>query len=114
MYTYTNTSGTTSGTVFPIAYNGDLNYNGLNYQINGVTYSSDPSLNFLTVEERLEYQQQAYLEPRDHAFNPSDDVAFFYDGVCQDCAKHNIYRTQPDKHLYVIDEEEDWLLRLAS
>lgn len=66
---------------------------------------------FMTADERIEYQQQAYEEPRDHAFNPDDRP---FTGQCQECYAHNIHRFDPATHLYVIDEEIDWALRLAS
>lgn len=63
---------------------------------------------FQSMEERVEYQQQAYQEPRDHQYNPRGD------GTCVDCYAHNLHRFDADKHLYVIDEEIPWSDRLAS
>lgn len=71
---------------------------------------------FQSMEEKIEYQQQAYREPRDHAFNPGDlvDLQGSYAGMCQDCFPHSVHRWDESKHLFVIDEEIDWVLRLAS
>ena len=76
------------------------------------TWNGDPaqagSRIFKSVEEQTEYQQQAYVEPRDHAYNPQ------WDDTCQDCFAHNIHRYEAEKHLYVVEEEIDWCDRLAS
>lgn len=87
-------------------------------------YNGDPSQRiFQTIEERIEYQQQAYEEPRDHAYNPTGEQdpssrlqIDFFGVTCQDCAPHNVHRWDPGKHLFVIEEEVDidWVLRLAS
>lgn len=70
--------------------------------------ASSGSRIFRSVEEQIEYQQQAYEEPRDHAYNPG------WNEVCEDCYAHNLHRLSPDKHLFVIDEEIPWSDRLAS
>lgn len=79
------------------------------------TWNGDPndlahtgSRIFQTLEEKIEYQQQAYEEPRDHAYNAQPD------GLCVDCFAHNLHRFSADKHLFVIEEEIPWSDRLAS
>jgi hypothetical protein len=79
------------------------------------TFNGDPSglaqlgsRIFQSMEERIEYQQQAHLEPRDHAYNPDASRR------CMDCYDHNLHRFEADKHLFVIDEEVPWSDLLAS
>ena len=84
------------------------------FQTTYTTYNGDPNVAytgsqiFKTLEEKIEYQQKAYEEPRDHAYNPDSF------GTCMECYAHNLHRHSADKHLYVIDEEIPWSDRLAS
>lgn len=59
-----------------------------------------------------QFDPTAYLEPRDHGFNPSPSG--FPMGACQDCSKNNVHQFSADKHLFVIQEEPDWQQLLAS
>lgn len=92
--TFTSTSASPAYTV----YNGDINN----------TFTSSI---FQSVEDRIKKQQEAYEEPRDHCYNPGVTI---FDMQCQDCKPHNMHRFDPGKHLYVIDEEIDWLLQLCA
>lgn len=78
------------------------------------TYNGDPndllgSRIFDSVEKRIEHQQRAYEEPRDHEYSPE-----YVGEACVECYAHNLHRFSPDKHLFVIDEEIPWCDRLAS
>lgn len=65
----------------------------------------------LTMEEQERLQEQYTLIPDDHEWNPN-----LY-GQCENCPHHNMYRRDPNSHLFVIQEpptHEDWLDQLAS
>lgn len=102
---YLNTTGTTYTTyttTYPISTGTTFTWNGdPNTALTG-------SRIFQSMEERVEYQQEAYIEPRDHAYNPDSF------GTCGECKPHNLHRYSPEKHLFIIEEEIPWSDRLAS
>lgn len=103
---YLNTTGTTYTTyttTYPISTGTTFTWNG---NPNDVALTG--SRIFQSMEERVEYQQEAYMEPRDHAYNPDSF------GTCGECKPHNLHRYSPEKHLFIIDEEIPWSDRLAS
>jgi hypothetical protein len=102
-------------TLAPLTYTSGTTYTITTASPNVTTYNGDPNTPFIssifqTTAERIDYQQKAYEEPRDHEYNPDGPGS----GTCADCYSHNLHRWSPEKHLYVINEDEDWLLRLAS
>jgi len=126
-YIYTASNNTNTATIGSLYLNSTSNQmyvgNGTQWQplttytttaATTFTWNGDPNVAltgsriFQSMEERVEYQQQAYQEPRDHAYNPDSF------GTCSDCKPHNLHRHSADKHLFIIDEEIPWSDRLAS
>lgn len=81
--------------------------------VNMITMSSNTMWTLesdLTPEELGHLQEQIAVIP-DHEWNPN---AY---GQCADCPYHNMYRRDPNSHLFVIQEppsRQDWLDQLAS
>jgi hypothetical protein len=125
-FIYTASSNTTARTVGSLYVNTTTNATYINtgthwapmttYTTPSTTFvwNGDPNMAlngsqiFKSMEERVDYQQKAYQEPRDHAYNPGPNRA------CQDCYDQNLHRFDADKHLFIIDEEIPWSDRLAS
>jgi len=61
----------------------------------------------LTLEEQAALQEQ-YTRVPDHPYREN------FWGQCEDCPSHNLYRREMNAHLFVIEEETDWLRELAS